>query len=193
MQDDRSGEPSGRVFAWAVRGVVIAIALLFISFAPFQHGSARVDLANGVIEHESRAWWGLTSSVSTRTTWVGEHHSAGEVDPVWRPLGRSNSGSWLSRGWVGSTRYKFVRFDEAELRDAELSGVITEAMRPTVADAVRRQWLRMADDGRDPTWDHDETLAGQLRYWEFEGRMLTVDDLLELEQGVPWDEVLYRD
>ncbi|MEL6797950.1 MAG: hypothetical protein AAFO89_14160, partial [Planctomycetota bacterium] len=60
-----------------------------------------------------------------------------------------------------------------------------------VADAVRRQWLRMADNGKDPRSSSAETIAQQLRYWHYADRVLTIDELLQLEQGTPWNEVLY--
>lgn len=191
MEDDRSGEPSGRVFAWVVRGVVLAIALLFISMAPFRHGTSRIDLANGVIEYTNRSWWGATSSVSTKKTWVGEHRSVGNVEPIWRPLGVWNRGSWITRGRTGSSRWKVARFDNIALEQADAAGVIPAEIRPLVADAVRAQWLRMAADDEHPAWDNDETIASQLHYWRNDCRVLTAEELLYLEHGTPWHEVFY--
>ncbi|MEL6797060.1 MAG: hypothetical protein AAFO89_09600, partial [Planctomycetota bacterium] len=101
------------------------IVLLVLSVMPFRNGMVWVDLANGTIEHRSRSWWGLVPSTSVRQTWVGDHHSADEAEPVWRQMMTSMGGSLLSRGRIGSSRFKFARFDDIELRDAERTGVIT--------------------------------------------------------------------
>ncbi|MEL7484998.1 MAG: hypothetical protein AAFN41_11685 [Planctomycetota bacterium] len=167
-----------------------AIVLLVLSVWPFRSGTTWVDLANGTIEHRSQSWWGLIPTTSVAQTWVGDHHSANEVKPVWRQMWSSSS-SWLMRGRIGRTRFRFASCDEIALQGAEQKGVISPEMRTAVADAVRRQWLRMADDGKDPRTGGFETIAQQLVYWEYECRVLTADELLHLEQGTPWDEVLY--
>ncbi|MEL6499121.1 MAG: hypothetical protein AAF937_03410 [Planctomycetota bacterium] len=191
METEHFAKPGGLASSWVVRGFGLAIGILFLSVWPFQKVGVWVDLANGVIEHRSRSWWGLIPSTSVKQTWVGDHHSAGAAEPVWRQMWTSMGGSLLSRGWIGSSRFKFASFDDKELRDADRTGVITQEMKGTVADAVRRQWLRMADDGEDPRSSNWETIAQQLVYWEFECRVLTADELLQLEQGTPWNEVLY--
>ncbi|MEM9661338.1 MAG: hypothetical protein AAF937_03405 [Planctomycetota bacterium] len=164
-------------------GVVSFVGASVVTLGIVERFSRRFDLTTGIYESRSSKWWGMASRVSTSSTWITEHATPMSSEPVWVGTSGATRGVFAWGSLFPNYTFKFVQLvDEPALRKADDAGLIPDALKQPLADAVRAQWLRIHSDDDDPWWETGQTIGGHLRQWVRDSRALTAEDLDRLIQ-----------